>query len=215
MKALRINSYGITRDHVEVATVPKPEAPAGHLLVNVKAVALNPVDAYIALGYFKSPLPSLFGSDFAGVVESVGAGVTKFKSGDEVSGFTGLVSKYGTLAEFAIVPQEQVFRKPKTMSFEEASTLGVGALTAILGLFLGNDLPLPSKGTVASNPGQPWFALIWGASGSVGSYAVQLAKLGGYEVIAVCSPANFDAVRALGASHVVDRAAADLVDQVK
>lgn len=215
MKALHVTSYGLAPENFTVATVPKPEPKPDQLVVRVKATALNPVDVYLCLGVFKpSPLPLLLGCDLAGVVDSVGSAVTGFKPGDRVGGYTKVMNEFGTFAEYAVIPASHAFRMPDSLSFEDAATVGVGAYTALLGLSTQPKLPLPSQRARAP-PAEKEALLVWGASGSVGSMAVQLARIGGYEVIGVASPGNFDLVKRLGATHVVDRAAPDAVEQIK
>jgi len=216
MRAVQVTGYGLTRENLQVNIVPKTQVKPGHLLVRVKAAALNPVDYMMATGHFKFlPLPFTLGCDMAGVVEAVGPGVTGFRAGDEVCGLTGTWKDSGTLAEYCLIPQELAIRKPENLSFEEAATLGDGLITALVGIFKAHNLRLPSKGVASSLLPEPQSCLVWGASGSVGSYAVQLAKAAGFVVIGVCSPHNFGSVRQLGAAHVVDRAAPDAVEQIK
>jgi len=210
-----VTAYGLTVEHLQVNIVDKPEVKPGHLLIHIKAAALNPIDQVLAQGYIKFfPTPFTLGCDMAGVVEAVGSGVLDFEVGDKVCGFTGFGENTGTLAEYCLVPEELVMRKPDAFSFGEASTIGLASLTAVVGIFKANNLPLPSRSTISNLP-QPWYCLVWGASGSVGSMAVQLAKAAGFVVIGVCSPHNFQLVHSLGAKHVIDRAAPDAVEQIK
>jgi NADPH:quinone reductase-like Zn-dependent oxidoreductase len=147
--------------------------------------------------------------DASGVVEEVGSAVTHVKKGDRVAAFSGFADGTPAFAEYLIAPEYGIIRIPDSLSYEAASTLPVGLETAAQGLF--HHLKLPKLGSAPSNK----FILIWGASGSVGAYAVQLSALAGFKVIATASPRNFDYVRSLGASFVFDHNAPDVVDQIK
>jgi NADPH:quinone reductase-like Zn-dependent oxidoreductase len=136
------------------------------------------------LGRPKQPIP---GTDIAGTVEALGSGVTRFKPGDEVFGWTS-----GAFAEYASAPEDHLARKPARLSFEEAAAVGVSATTALQ--------LLRDNGKI--KPGQK--VLINGASGGVGTYAVQIAKAFGAEVTGVTSARNADLVRSIGADHVID-----------
>ena len=215
MKALQVTAYGLVPENLQVNTIPKLEVKPGCLLIRVKIACLNPVDHMQVVGHFKwHALPHTLGCDMAGIVEAVGPGVTGHRVGDEVCGFTGFWRESGTLAEYCVIRQELVLRKPKDMSFEEAATIGQSSLTAAIGIFKPLNIPLPSKSTIASQP-EPSYLLVWGASGSVGAFAVQLASLAGFVVIGVCSPHNFELVRQLGATHMVDRDAPDAVEKIR
>lgn len=215
MKALQVTAYGLAPENLQVNNIPKPQVRPGYLLIRIKAACLNPVDHMQVTGHFKwLPLPHTLGCDMAGVVEAVGPDITSHAVGDEVCGFTGFWRESGTLAEYCLIRQELVLRKPKHLSFEEAATVGQSSLTAAVGIFKALHLPLPSKSTISTLL-EPCYLLVWGASGSVGAFAVQLAKLAGFVVIGVCSPHNFELVRQLGATYLVDRAAPDAVEQIK
>jgi NADPH:quinone reductase-like Zn-dependent oxidoreductase len=139
-------------------------------------------------GYgFRAPKTTTPGMDLAGVVEAVGADVTAFHPGDEVFG----VGK-GAFADFATAPASKLAPKPATLTFEQAAAIGISGLTALQGL----------RDSAGVRPGQ--HVLILGASGGVGSFAVQVAKAMGAEVTGVCSTAKVEMVRALGADHVID-----------
>ena len=137
------------------------------------------------------PKNTILGSDIAGRVEAVGRNVTQFQPGDEVFGNTAKYG-FGGFAEYVSVPETAVVLKPTNLSFEEAAAVPQAALTALQGL--------RDKGHI--QPGQK--VLINGASGGVGTFAVQLAKAFGAEVTAVCSTGNVDMVRSIGADHVID-----------
>lgn len=215
MRALQVTAYGLVRENLQINTIPIPEVKPGTLLIRIKCACLNPVDHMQVTGHFKwLALPHTLGCDMSGIVEKVGPGVSDHQVGDEVYGFTGFWRESGTLAGYCLIRQELVMRKPGHLTFEQAATIGQSCLTAAVGIFKPLRLPLPSKSTISSLP-EPYYLLVWGASGSVGALAVQLASLAGFVVIAVCSPHNFEMVRKLGATYLVDRAAPDAVEQVR
>jgi len=195
MKALVHDKYGSPQDVLEIEDVETPEAPADGVLVRVRAASLNRLDWYgvkgrplvgrVSMGFTK-PKGREIGVDFAGTVESVGPEVTDLQPGDEVFG-----GRSGAFAEF-VPAAKAVARKPSNMTFEEASCLAVAGVSALQGL--------RDKGQVKA--GQ--HVLINGASGGVGTFAVQIAKALGAEVTAVCSTRNVEQSRSLGADHVVD-----------
>ena len=196
MKAIVCRRYGAP-EVLEVVQVEKPAVPDDGVLVRVHASSVNPVDffslsgvRYVArmLAGRLRPRPDVVGHDFAGTVESVGGGVTAFQPGDEVFG-----AKRGAFAEYLdISEQAGVVRKPANLTFEQAAAVPVAALTALQAL--------RDHGRI--QPGQR--VLINGASGGVGTFAVQLARVFGGEVTGVCSPQNVDLARSLGAETVLD-----------
>jgi NADPH:quinone reductase-like Zn-dependent oxidoreductase len=199
MKAIFATKYG-SPDVLELREVEKPTPKVNEVLVKIEAAAVNAGDWHllradpflIRLMYgLLAPKHPILGSDMAGRVEAVGRDVTQFKPGDEVFGdLSG--SGFGAFAEFAAVPESRLARKPARLSFEEAAAVPVAAVTALQGL--------RDKGQIG--PGKK--VLINGASGGVGTFAVQIAKAFGAEVTGVCSTGKMEMVRSLGADHVID-----------
>ncbi len=196
MKAITRTCYGGT-ESLALSIVEKPVPEEGEVLVKVSAASVNPYDWHIMTGKpylvrmssgFGAPDYIRVGADFAGTVEAVGAGVTQYKPGDEVFGTSG-----GAYAEYVLARAGgSITKKAENMTFEEAAALPIAAVTALQGL--------RDKGKL--QPGQK--VLINGASGGVGTYAVQIAKALGAEVTGVCSGRNVELVRSLGADHVID-----------
>jgi NADPH:quinone reductase-like Zn-dependent oxidoreductase len=196
MQAIVQRAYG-SADVLRLEEVDKPVINDDEVLVRVRAAAVNhadwvyttgrPLIARLAFG-IRKPRQIVRGKDVAGVVEAVGRSVTRFHPGDEVYAEV----EAGSFAEYASVAEKLLAHKPANLSFEQAATVPLSARTALQGLRDG--------GTV--QPGQQ--VLINGASGGVGTFAVQIAKALGAEVTAVCSTRNAELVRSLGADHVVD-----------
>jgi NADPH:quinone reductase-like Zn-dependent oxidoreductase len=194
MKAIVQDRFG-PPDVLELREIDQPEIGDGEVLVRVRAASVNPADWYAMAGipYVARPQTGLrrpkarLGLDLAGEVAAVGAKVARFKPGDEVFG-----AGTGALAEYAAVAEDALVAKPANLSFEQAAAVPVAALTALQGL--------RDKGRV--QPGQQ--VLINGASGGVGTFAVQVAKSFGVEVTGVCSPRNLELVASLGADQVID-----------
>src|SRR5438874_5858953 len=197
MKAVVYTNYG-SPDVLEIRDIKKPTPNDDQVLVKVRAASLNPLDwhfmegtPYImrALGAgLRKPKDPRLGVDLAGEVEAVGKNVTQFKPGDEVFG-TGHGAAF---AEYVCAGKTKLALKPANLTFEQAAAVPVAGLTALQGL--------RDKGQV--QPGQK--VLINGASGGVGTFAVQIAKSFGADVTGVCSTKNLDMVRSLGADHVID-----------
>lgn len=194
MKAIVCRAYGAP----ELGDIAKPPVSDDGVLVRVRAASVNPLDWYgVAgrpylfrgmMGGLRKPKQAVPGVDFAGTVEAVGSGVTQFQPGDDVFG-----ARDGAFAEYVCVRESRaIVRKPANLTFEQAAAVPVAAITALQGLRDHGHL----------QAGQ--HVLINGASGGVGSFAVQLAKTFGAEVTGVCSTANVDRVRSLGADRVVD-----------
>jgi NADPH:quinone reductase-like Zn-dependent oxidoreductase len=194
MKAIVRDTYG-SPDVLELQEIEKPDLTDDGVLVRVHAASVNRGDWYTLKGMFvarpavglRKPKSRLIGADFAGVVEAVGPDVTEFRPGDEVFG-----GRTGAFAEYVCARARSVALKPAHLTFEEAAAVPVAALTALQGL--------RDRGHI--QPGQK--VLINGASGGVGTFAVQIAKALGAEVTAVCSTRNVDLVRSIGADRVVD-----------
>jgi NADPH:quinone reductase-like Zn-dependent oxidoreductase len=195
MKAIVINTYG-NEDVLNYVDVERPEPKTDEVLVKVHVAAVNPADWKIRNGMgerFGFTLPLILGGDIAGTVEAVGDGVESFKPGDAVYGMT-LSSLSGGYAEYAVAKADAIALKPDDLTFEAAAAIPIGALTAWQAMF---DLANLSSGQRI---------LITGASGGVGSMAVQLAKAKGAIVIGTASGKNEQFVRNLGADEFVDYA---------
>jgi NADPH:quinone reductase-like Zn-dependent oxidoreductase len=182
-------------DVLELRDVEKPVPDAGRVLVRVRASSLNASDWHgmrggivrLFGGGIWRPKDPRVGGDVSGIVEAVGPNVTRFKPGDEVFG-----AGAGALAEYVVAREDRLAPKPANVPFEQAGAVAVAATTALQGL--------RDRGHIRA--GQK--VLINGASGGVGTFALQIAKSYGAEVTAVCSPRNLDQARALGADHVID-----------
>jgi NADPH:quinone reductase-like Zn-dependent oxidoreductase len=196
MQAFVYEQYG-SPEVLELREVEKPVPAGDELLVRVRAASVNPFDWHMLTGRpyiarmqagLRGPKEGRLGVDYSGTVEAVGAGVSRFEPGDEVFG-----GRDGAFGEY-VTPRETgaVAGKPTNVSFQQAAAVGIAGLTALQGL--------RDKGRV--QPAEK--VLINGASGGVGTWAVQLAKWLGAEVTAVCSTRNVDAARELGADRVID-----------
>src|SRR5713101_7006778 len=193
MKAIRFCEYG-SPDVLKFEDVEKPAPNDDQVLIKVRAASLNFIDAGVMRGPWplrlmsglRKPEKTRLGTDVAGQVEAVGKNVTQFKAGDEVFGVAR-----PALAEYVCAPERALVIKPANVTFEQAGSVALAGLTALQGL---------RKGKI--QPGQK--VLINGASGGVGTFAVQIAKSFGAEVTGVCSTRNVDLVRSIGADHVID-----------
>ena len=203
MKAAVYYKYG-SPDVIRITEVPKPTPKDGEVLIQVKAASLNAYDWHLlrAKPFFTRALSGLFkpknnilGADVAGVVEEVGNGITKYKSGDEVYGCLESCGKSGLaaggFAEYVCAKESVIAQKPTTLSFEEAAALPMAVVTAMQGV--------RNAGVHHGD-----CILINGASGGVGAFAVQIAKSMGAKVTGVCSTESIDFVRSLGADAVID-----------
>lgn len=208
MKAFRYERYGPPQS-LRMVEVQKPVPKADEILVNVRAASINAADWHVlrgkplfsrvTLGLLR-PKHQILGGDIAGEVADVGAGVTRFKPGDEI--YANLLDHgFGGFAEFVSVPVDVVSLKPPSLSFEEAAAVPMAAVTALQGLGHHGEIKPDRK------------VLINGASGGVGSFAVQIAKSYGPEVTGVTSTRNIELVRSLGADHVLDYTMNDFVQR--
>src|SRR3989449_4686899 len=195
MKAIAYHNYG-SPDVLKYGEIEKPAAGDNEVLVKVRAASVNPLDWHFMRGMpyvmrmgsgLRQPKDTRLGVDAAGQVEAVGRNVTQFKSGDEVFG-----SCQGAFAEYACASERKLAMKPDNVTFEEAASVPVAAITALQSL--------RDKGKIQA--GQK--VLINGASGGVGTFAVQIAGSFGADVTAVCSTRNVDMVRSIGADQVID-----------
>lgn len=199
-----------------VQSVPVPEISPSDILVKVTAVALNPTDwKHIDL---LSPDGAVMGCDYAGVVAAVGVEAPGgWKVGDRAAGWVhgGLFPDRGSFAEYLKIDGDLAWRVPDGVSDLQASTYGVSATTAVLGLHQHLGLPYPGEASAAPGgaPGAP--ILVYGASTGAGLYAVRLAKLAGRTVVATASPHNFDLVKQHGADAVFDYKAPDAAEQIR
>ncbi len=205
MKTIIYEKYG-PPEVLHIVELEKPQPNPNEVLIRIIATTVtagdwrlrkpSPFLARLYNGLFKPVRTKILGFELAGIIEATGEKVTQFKPGDEVFAFSGF--SFGAYAEYKCMPETGVpdkvgilAHKPHNLSFQEAAAVPCGALTAHTYLRYAN-----------IHAGQN--VMIYGASGSVGTYAVQLAKHAGAELTAVCSSANFDLVKALGADHVLD-----------
>ena len=203
MRAMLYRHYG-SPEVLQLTEVEQPRPKDGEVLVKIQAASVNTLDlamrgpflARLISGGLFNPKDPRLGADIAGRVEAVGTNVTQFQPGDEVFGTAA-----GGFAEYACAAENTVALKPANLSFEAAAAVPVAALTALQGLC--------DKGKI--QPGQQ--VVIQGASGGVGTFAVQIAKAFGAEVTAVCSPRHVEIARSLGADHVIDYTQADFTKQ--
>ena len=199
MKAIVNTQYG-SPDVLQLKEIERPTPTDDEVLVKVYAVSVNSADLHLlradpflirlSSGLFK-PKNKILGSDIAGRVDVVGSNVKQFKVGDEVFGDISACG-WGGFAEYACARENAFALKPTNLSFEEAAAVPMAAVTALQGIRYAGQI----------RPGQK--VLINGASGGVGTFAVQLAKSSGAEVTAVCSTRNLDMARSIGADHVID-----------
>lgn len=204
MHAVRMHDFG-PAEVLVYEEAPRPTAGAGEALIRVRAAGVNPVDWKIRSGAIRAwapTLPYIPGFDVAGVVESVGEGVTTIKPGDEVYAFIS-VQRAGGYAEYVAVPTEWIAPKPATIDFVQAAAVPLAGLTAWQALFDKADL----------QPGQT--VLIHGGAGGVGHFAVQLAHAKGAKVIATASKRNHEFLQAMGADEVIDYQAAKFEEIVR
>ena len=203
MKAITQEEYGTPGDVLRLQEIEKPTIGDDEVLVRVQATGIHIGDWLVTsgvpylirlMGYgLRKPKTRVPGTEFAGIVEAVGKNVEQFQQGDEVFGFGT-----GGFAEYAAVSQDALVLKPANVTFEQAAAVPVSGFTALQAL----------RDQAEVQPGQK--VLIIGASGGVGTYAVQIAKAFGAEVTGVCSTRNVDMVRSIGADHIVDYTKEDI-----
>jgi NADPH:quinone reductase-like Zn-dependent oxidoreductase len=204
MKAFVLGSYG-SSDHLDLTAVDTPVPAADEVLVRVRATSVNPYDWHHMRGEprvarvmpgtlgLRGPKLRILGGDMAGQVEAVGEDVTEFRPGDDVFALL----EQGGFAEYVSVPERLLARKPGNLSYEQAAAVPMAATTALLGL----------RDVARIEPGQK--VLVNGASGGVGTFAVQIARALGARVDAVCSLPNADLARSIGADDVIDYTSQD------
>ncbi len=202
MKAIVRPVYG-PPEVLEYTDVPTPSPADDQVLIKLHAASVNPLDRYLLSGAPWNRIPGMrtkpkikvLGCDIAGRVEAAGRSVRHFKVGDDVFGVTGFAGN--GFAEYVCAPEEKLALKPAALSFEAAAATPIAAITALQAL--------RDKGGL-----QPGYkVLVEGASGGVGTFAVQIAKALGAEVTAVCSPRNLEIARSIGADEVIDYTASD------
>ncbi|MEO6732248.1 MAG: NADP-dependent oxidoreductase [Ferruginibacter sp.] len=203
MKAIQYKDYG-NSDVIEQVDIPVPSIQSGNdVLVQVKAAGVNPIDIKIRMGFMKAvrpvEIPFIPGGEAAGIIAAVGEGVSKFKVGDEVIALT----KKHAYAQYVIANENSVLLKPKSLSFEEAASIGVNIGTAQSVLFTEGKLEKGQK------------VLIQGGGGAVGSAMVQMAKASGAYVIATASGNGVALAKSLGADEVIDYKLHDVAHTVK
>lgn len=206
MRAIVQDTYG-SADVLRLAEIDKPDITANEVLVKVRAAGMDRGTWHVLTGQpylmrimgfgFRGPKNQIPGLDVAGTVEAVGSDVTRFRVGDEVFGISR-----GSFAEYAAVREDKLAHKPANLSFEQAAVVPISGGTAIQAL----------RDAGGIEAGQT--VLIIGASGGVGTYAVQLAKALGADVTGVSSTAKVDLVRSIGADHVLDYSREDFADGV-
>jgi NADPH:quinone reductase-like Zn-dependent oxidoreductase len=216
MNAIVYTEYG-TPDVLKLKQVDKPTPKNNEILIRIYATTVTFGDAMIRRGGgrfpslrwfavrilfgFRKPRNPVLGHEFSGEIESVGQDVTKFSKGDQVFGSSGYSGTSGTYTDFMVMPEDGLIAlKPENLTFEEAAAVPVGGMTSLHHMRKGN-----------IQPGHK--VLIYGASGSVGTYAVQLTKYFGAEVTGVCSTMNLELVKSLGADKVIDYTKEDFTER--
>ena len=203
MKAIVQHRYGAPQQVLKLEEVDRPSVGDDDVLIRVRGTSVNTPDWITVAGVpyilrlrfgLRGPRTPVRGTDVAGVVEAVGKNVTDLQPGDEVFGssWADTLATAGTFAEFTVTPASQLIKKPARLTFEEAAGSVMSGLTAMIAM---RDVGKVGPGTQV---------LINGASGGVGTFAVQIAKALGAEVTGVCSTRNLELVRSLGADHVID-----------
>ncbi len=194
MKAVLINKYG-HNNVVEIKDLLQPKPGPNEVLIRVRAAGVNPADWKLREGMLGArpgeAFPIVLGWECAGEVAETGAAVKRFKKGDQVIAIPD-IRKLGSFAEYAVAPEQTVYAKPGNISFEEAAAIPIAGLTALRSLRDAGEISTGKK------------VLVIGAAGGVGHFGIQIAKVLGAEVTAVCKGANTDFVRGLGADKVID-----------
>ena len=207
MKAVILKSYG-EADKLLYTDLDKPAAGEGEYLIRIKAAGVNPVDAKARRGYLKDRIPNVFpiipGWDFAGVVEERGHGARRFETGDGVYGYARrTVYQYGTYAEYTVLPECFIAGKHSRISFQEAAAVRLAGLPPYQSLFQAAGL---SDGREI---------VVLGASGGVGSFAVQFARINGAYIYAVASGGRAEYLQKLGAGHLIDYTKGSVSEQLE
>lgn len=205
MKAVYINEFGDKDKLIYSEDFPKPEPQEGEVLVRIKAAGVNPVDYKIRQGirrFLPYNFPSILGWDMAGIIEELGFAARRFEIGEEVFAYARRpVVEKGTYAEYIAIPESYICKKPKNLSFEEAASVPLAGLTAYQALHY--------KGNIKQNQ----WVLILGASGGVGTMAVQLAKITGAKVAALAGSSNHEYLFSIGADVCLDYKNNNWVDE--
>lgn len=207
MKAAFIDEIVESLDSIKVGDSDVPEPGEGEVLVRIKAAGVNPVDAAVPQGYLEGRLPHGFplipGWDLAGVVEERGFSARRFDEGDEVYAYARRPKvQWGTFAEYTVIPESYLSKKPENISHEKAGGIPLTGLTAYQSLFDAGNL----------QEGQT--VLILGASGGVGTFAIQLAKARGAKVIGIASEKNHEFMKELGADVTITYEDTDIAEAV-
>jgi NADPH:quinone reductase-like Zn-dependent oxidoreductase len=201
LNAILTTEYGPPLDVLRLRQVATPEPTEAEVLVKLFASSVNPLDDFAIRGplffvpkrgRFLKPTHKIAGADYAGIIESAGRDITRFRPGDAVFGASFTGKGQGGFAEYVCAREDGLAPMPTNLSFEQAAAVPVAAITALQGLRDHGQIKPRQK------------VLIDGASGGVGTFAVQIAKAFGAEVTAVCSPRNMDKARTIGADHVID-----------
>ncbi|MFD2654813.1 NADP-dependent oxidoreductase [Gracilibacillus thailandensis] len=204
-RAVIINKYG-SKDVLEEGQVTLPELGEHQVLLRVKATSINPIDWKLREGYLKQmfdwKFPIILGWDVAGVIEAVGSAVTDWQEGDEVFARPE-TTRFGTYAEYTVVDDHLLAKKPANISFEEAAAVPLAGMTAYQGLFDHGHLKEGEK------------VLVHAGAGGVGTYAIQLAKEAGAYVYTTASEKNHELLQSLGANEVIDYRTTDFRDVVQ
>jgi NADPH:quinone reductase-like Zn-dependent oxidoreductase len=204
MRAFALDAFG---QPGSIHDVPEPEPAEGQVRVRVAAAALNPFDNAVLGGYLKDRMehrfPLIPASDFSGTIDALGSGVHGFSAGDSVFGVTGkMFLGEGTLAEKTTASAETIAKRPQSLSDVDAAAMSLAGVSALMCV---DAAAIKPKDVV----------VVVGASGGIGSYAVQLAKLRGAHVIGVTHTANIEYVKGLGSDEVIDRTAGDVAEALK